>query len=403
VARGRVLAGGILGLLIGWPVAVGTALFGQETPAGAPGAPAPAGTWVWRLPPGFPIPRVPPDNPMSEAKVDLGRRLFYVPLLSANRTQACATCHRQEKAFTDGRAHALGSTGEIHRRSSMSLANVAYPVSLTWAGKEPRGLEEQVLIPLLGTEPVELGMGGREAELVARLEGEPDYKSRFQAAFPGEARPVSVANVARALACFERTLVSGDSPYDQLVFQGRMDALSDAAWRGMRLFFSERLACSRCHAGFNFSGPVDYEGLPGPPEPLFHNTGLYDVDGKGSYPVVDTGLRETTGRRRDMGRFKAPTLRNVAVTAPYMHDGSLATLEEVIDHYARGGRAGGESRWRSPLVGGFAIDDDGRRDLIAFLESLTDGAFLADPRHADPRRVDPLHADPPHADPGSPP
>jgi cytochrome c peroxidase len=237
-------------------------------------------------------------------------------------------------------------------------------------------------------------MGGREAELIGRLEGDPDYRSRFQAAFPGEARPVSVPNVARALACFERTLVSGDSPYDRLVFQGQSDALSDAAWRGMRLFFSERLACSRCHAGFNFSGPADYEGLPGPPEPLFHNTGLYDVDGKGSYPAADTGLREATGRRRDMGRFKAPTLRNIAVTAPYMHDGSLATLEEAIDHYARGGRAGGASRWRSPLVRGFAIDGDERRDLIAFLESLTDSTFLADPRHGDPLQADPRHGDP---------
>lgn len=392
--RRRVLAGGVLALLTAWPIALRATPAGPEDAGAPPAALDTPSAWEWRLPRGFPVPRVPPDNPMSEAKVDLGRRLFYDPRLSANRTQACATCHRPEKAFTDGRAHALGSTGEMHRRSSMSLANAAYPVSLTWAGEEPSRLEDQVLIPLLGTQPVELGMGGREAELVERLAGDPDYRSRFQAAFPDAARPVSVANVARALACFERTLVSGDSPYDRLVFQGQSDALSDSAWRGMRLFFSERLACSRCHAGFNFSGPVDYEGLPRPPEPRFHNTGLYDVDGKGAYPAADTGLREATGRRRDMGRFKAPTLRNIAVTAPYMHDGSLATLEEAIDHYARGGRAGGASRWRSPLVRGFAIGADERSDLIAFLESLTDRTFLADPRHADPLQDDPHHDDP---------
>jgi len=354
---------------------------GPMAQAGPVAADAP---WEWRLPPGLPAPRVPPDNPMSAAKVDLGRRLFYDTRLSVNRSQACATCHRQENAFTDGRARAVGSTGEIHRRSSMSLANVAYAVSLTWAGREPRGLEAQVLIPLLGAHPVELGMEGRESELVARLETEPGYATFFQRAFPGEERPVGVANVARAIACFERTLVSGESPYDRLVFQGRMETLPESAWRGMRLFFSERLACSRCHAGFNFSAPVDYERLPEAPEPLFHNTGLYNLDGNGAYPAADTGLRETTGRRRDMGRFKAPTLRNVAVTAPYMHDGSLATLEQVIDHYARGGSAGGESRVRSPLLRGFTLGEVERRDLIAFLESLTDEAFLTDQRFADP-------------------
>jgi cytochrome c peroxidase len=346
-------------------------------------------TWEWRLPAGFPAPRVPPDNPMSAAKVTLGRRLFYDTRLSANHTQACGTCHRQEKAFTDGRARAVGSTGEAHRRSSMSLANASYPVSLTWAGERPRALEEQVLIPLLGTRPVELGMGGREEELAARLQAVPEYEALFREAFPGEARPVGVANVARAIAAFERTLVSGDSPYDRLVFQGKMEALSESAWRGMRLFFSESLACSRCHAGFNFSGPVDYEALEETPEAMFHNTGLYNLDDKGAYPETDTGLRETTGRRRDMGRFKAPTLRNIAVTAPYMHDGSVATLEEVIDHYARGGRAGGESRAKSPLLRGFAIGEDGRRDLIEFLRSLTDETFLTDPRHADPSSPEP--------------
>ena len=284
-------------------------------PAAQAGPVAAGEPWKWRLPPGFPTPRVPSDNPMSEARVELGRRLFYDTRLSANRSQACATCHRQEKAFTDSRARAVGSTGEIHRRGSMSLTNVAYAASLTWAGRDPRVLEAQVLIPLLGTHPVERGMGGREAELVARLETDPGYAILFEAAFPGEDRPVSVANVTRAIACFERILVSGDSPYDRLVFRGQTDALSESAWRGMRLFFSEQLACSRCHAGFNFSAPVDFERLPKAPEPQFHNTGLYNLDGRGAYPAADTGLRETTGRRHDMGRFKAPTLRNIELTA----------------------------------------------------------------------------------------
>jgi cytochrome c peroxidase len=343
--------------------------------------------WEWRLPAGFPPPRIPADNPMSEAKVALGRRLFYDPRLSGNQTQSCALCHRQDKAFTDGRPHAVGSTGEVHRRSAMSLANVAYAVSLTWANPGTRRLEDQALVPMLGTHPVELGMGGREPDLLARLADDPVYPTLFAAAFPGEAGPIRLDNVTRAIACFERTMISGDSPYDRLVYQGRMDALSDAAWRGMRLFYSDRLACSRCHAGITFSGPIDYEGTEGfgaAPVPLFHNTGLYNLDGRGAYPPADTGLREVTGRQRDMGKFKAPTLRNIALTAPYMHDGSLATLEEVIDHYARGGRAGGASRARSPLVAGFAITGDETHDLIEFLRSLTDETFVTDPRLADP-------------------
>ena len=372
-------------LLIAAAPAVAALLIAALPPVAAE-VPAPA-AWEWRLPPGFPIPRVPADNPMSAAKVDLGRRLFYDVALSGNRTQACATCHRQDRAFTDGRARAIGSTGVSHHRSAMSLANVGYMVSLTWADPNRRRLEDQALVPMLGTHPVELGMGGREDELVARLVETPRYPPLFAAAFPGEARPIRLDTVTRAIAAFERTLISGDAPYDRLVHQGDMQALGAAEWRGMRLFFSDRLACSRCHTDPTFSGPIDYEGtdqLPEPPAPRFHNTGLYNLDGRGAYPVDDTGLEQVTGRRRDMGRFKAPTLRNIALTAPYMHDGSIVALEEVVAAYARGGRAGGASRARSPLVTGFAITDAETRDLIAFLNSLTDERFVRDPRFADP-------------------
>jgi cytochrome c peroxidase len=362
------------------------ALPGTAAPAAAAPGPQPA-AWEWRLPPGFPVPRVPADNPMSAAKVALGRRLFYDDRLSGNRTQACATCHRQAQAFTDGRPHAIGSTGEIHRRGAMSLANVAYAVSLTWADPGIRRLEDQALVPLLGTHPVEMGMGGRESEIVARLTAEPLYGPLFAAAFPGASQPIRIENVTRAIAAFERTLISGDAPYDHLVYRDDRNALDEAARRGMRLFFSDRLACSRCHAGPTFSGPIDYEGterLRERPRPLFHNTGLYDLDGRGAYPPDDTGLEQVTGRRRDMGKFKAPTLRNIALTAPYMHDGSIATLEEVVAHYARGGRAGSTSRMKSVLVTGFAITDAETSDLVAFLRSLTDETFVSDPRLADP-------------------
>jgi len=369
---------------------------GGADQAGAPGA-APPPAWEWQLPRGFPVPRVPADNPMSAAKVELGRRLFYDRRLSGNGKQACASCHRQALAFTDAHPQAEGSTGERHRRSAMSLANVAYATSLTWADPGTRRLEDQMLVPMFGTHPIELGMTGHEVEILERLRREPLYPPMFAAAFPGEAQPVGFDNARRAIATFERTLISGGSAYDRLVYGGDPNALGDAAWRGMRLFFSDQLACSRCHAGPTFSGPIDFEGaeeLKPPPAPRFHNTGLYDLDGRGAYPASDTGLRDVTGRRRDMGKFKAPTLRNIALTAPYMHDGSIATLREVVDHYRRGGRRtaavgaptppAGKNRAKDPLVAGFVMTESEIDDLIAFLESLTDEEFLRDPRFADP-------------------
>jgi cytochrome c peroxidase len=322
--------------------------------------------------------------------VELGRRLFYDTRLSGNRTQACATCHRQDLAFTDGRARAVGSTGEVHPRSAMSLANVAYGPVFTWANPRLRSLEEQALVPMFGEHPIELGLAGREDDLIAGLRGEALYVEMFRAAFPDERDPIRLANVTRALASFERTLISGSSPYDRLLYQDDAGALSQAAWRGMRLFFSDRLACSKCHGGFNLSGPVTFQGMERPGGVLFHNTGLYDFEGPAPSPSigadlgVDLGLRALTGRRKDSGRFRAPTLRNIALTAPYMHDGSIATLAGVIDHYAAGGRAGGDRRLRSPLVRGFEITPEEKGDLIEFLGCLTDPGFTTDRRFADP-------------------
>ncbi len=371
-----------------------------------PAAHPPPPAYEWRLPPGFPVPRVPADNPMTTAKVDLGRRLFYERALSGNGTYACASCHRQELAFTDGRARAAGSTGELHPRSAPSLANVAYGATLTWADPRLTRLEDQARIPMFNEHPVELGLFGREDEVLGRLRSDPDYPGMFAAAFPGgvassddaappgDPDPVSVANVVRAIACFERTLISGDSPYDHLLYKDDAGALSESAKRGMRLFFSERLHCSRCHVGFTFSGPVAFEGAR-PIAPTFHNTGLYNLGGDGSYPEDNPGLYGITGRAEDMGRFRAPTLRNIALTAPYMHDGSIATLAEVIEHYARGGRLvssgpyagdGRDSQRKSDLVRGFDLDDRGKADLVEFLKSLTDRSFVSDPRIAAPAR-----------------
>jgi cytochrome c peroxidase len=348
--------------------------------------------YVWPLPPWLPTPVVPADNPMSQAKVELGRHLFYDTRLSENETQSCASCHDQALAFSDGLARAIGSTGEVHPRSSMALANVAYAASLTWASSVLFELESQAIVPIFGAQPVELGLRGKEDLLIARLREEPRYRAMFPGAFSREADPFTVANVARALAAFQRTMISADAPYDRYVYGGDKEAISDAAKRGGDLFNSERLECFHCHNGFNFQDSIHYVGK-GALELRFHNTGLYNLGNDGSYPAPNTGIHALTLEPEDMGRFRVPSLRNIALTAPYMHDGSVATLDEVIDHYAAGGRTigtgplagdGSENPFKSDFIVGFTITTEERADLIAFLESLTDQTFVTDPKLSDP-------------------
>jgi cytochrome c peroxidase len=332
-------------------------------------------TYPWHLPRGLPVPRVPADNPISQAKVDVGRRLFYDRRLSGNGTYACATCHQQSFAFTDGLAHALGSTGAAHARSTMTLTNVAYNVTYGWADPRLRTLEAQMLVPMFNEHPIEMGMKGHEAQIVARFSADDAIAAAFGSAFPRDATPVSLQNIVKAIASFERTLVSADSPFDRYLYRDDKSAMSAAALRGKDLFFSDTLRCSECHASFNLSGPVTFERAAAI-EALFHNTGLYNVNGRGAYPRSDRGLIDRTHQAPDMGRFRAPTLRNIAVTAPYMHDGSIGTLAAAIDHYARGGV---RSPFKSTRVKGFSITPEQRKDLVAFLESLTDKSFLANP------------------------
>lgn len=353
----------------------------QRRPAGALGVedlnPV-RDSYPWRLPEGFPPPPVPADNPITAEKVELGRRLFYDRRLSGNQSYSCASCHRPELAFSDGLAHAVGSTGQLHPRSTMSLANVGYNLTLTWADSGLVRIEDQASIPMFNQHPVELGLAGRMDEALQRLASDPGYVELFAEAFPQSGGEISLRTVQQALATFQRTLLSMDSAYDRYVYLGESGALSEAARRGMKLFFSERLACSKCHSGFNFSGPVRQRGRPDP-SAAFHNTGLYNIDGRGGYPSQDTGLHQLSKRPRDMGRFRAPTLRNIAVTAPYMHDGSIATLQEVLEHYAVGGRNGSGNPLKSPLLRGFELTGQQQADLIEFLKSLTDEGFLKEP------------------------
>jgi len=350
-------------------------------------------SYNWNLPEWTPKPIVPSSNLMTKAKVELGRQLFYEARLSITGEYSCASCHKQSLAFTDGKPVAVGSTNEKHARNSMSLANVAYNPVLTWANPLMTDLENQALIPIFGEHPIELGMVGKEEQMLEWLKQDPQYNQMFATAFP-EADSVNISNLTKAIASFQRSLVSFNSPYDRYRYLNEQDAISNAAKRGERLFNSERTECFHCHSGINFSDSIQHENLAFI-ETAFHNTGLYNIDNQGGYPPDNIGVKEITQDEKDMGRFKAPTLRNIAVTAPYMHDGSVATLREAISHYKSGGRTINRGEWvgtgstnpyKSNFIKGFEITESEINDLISFLNSLTDQEFLTNPDYSDPNQ-----------------
>ena len=298
--------------------------------------------YLWHLPRGFPQPLVPADNPMSEAKVKLGAELFADTRMSVNGQHSCQGCHSPERGFTDGLARSRGATGETLALNAPTLLNAAYSASLGWHDNGVHTLEQQMRGPLFNQHPVELGLAGHEADTERMLAADAGVAAGFAAAFPGEARPVSMENAIRAIAAYERTLVAGGSAFDRYVFAGAHDALDAEQKRGMELFFSARTGCSACHGGINFAGPwVDAQ------QPTA--TAVF----------ADTGTGEAV---------RVPTLRNLALTAPYMHDGRFATLDAVLDHYERLATddASDPRLRRAPLTTGE------RSSLRSFLESLND-------------------------------
>ncbi len=331
---------------------------------------------------------------MTSAKVAFGRRLFYDTRLSANNRQACASCHQPEYAFSEPRQRSVGSTGAENRRNALALVNVAYNHSLMWAHPGIDTVERQVLIPMFGDNPVELGIAGREEEVLTRFREDETHWELFRSAFPGERR-LEFTHIVDALASFVRSLTSFESPFDEYAYAGRDDALSPEAIRGLGHFFSERFECHHCHGGFNFTQASTHESFALLDNP-FHNTGLYNVGGEDAYPAHDQGLYDLTRERADRGRFRAPTLRNIALTAPYMHDGSLADLDAVLDFYAAGGREiesgehAGDGRanvYKSQFVQGFEMTSAERAELLAFLHALTDSRFLARTENQNPFTV----------------
>ena len=292
--------------------------------------------WFHASPPGLAAPAIPSDNPLTDAKVELGRRLFYDADLSIDGTMSCASCHNQKHAFADSNATRPGATGEPGRRNAPGLANVAWFGRLTFADPALTTLEAQVAVPVLGTHPVEMGMAGREAEIGTRLGRDACYRSMFRKAFPRDRGRIDFGNVARALASFQRTLVSFNSPYDR-------QQLSPVATEGERLF---RRDCAACHAGPLFTD-MAYHRL----EPL----------APGAADSIDKGLAETTGQDGDAGMFRTPSLRNVMLTGPWWHDGSAKSAQEAIRRH------------------GIDHPPEDTARLTAFLTSLSDLEFTRDP------------------------
>ncbi|HUQ10540.1 MAG TPA: cytochrome c peroxidase [Steroidobacteraceae bacterium] len=298
-----------------------------------------AGAFEWNLPAGFAAPVVPADNPMSEAKVALGRALFADPRLSISGRHSCQSCHDPARAFTDGLPRSRGAQGDTLPLNAPTLFNVAYNASYGWREPKIRTLEQQMRGPLFNEHPRELGLAGREAVVTAQLGADARLRTAFRDAFPDDAEPVSMRNIVRAIAAFERTLIRGGSPFDRYVFEGDHSALDAPQKRGMQLFFAGA-GCSACHGGINFSGPWTDAAHPAA-EPAFADVG--------------TGVA-----------VRVPTLRNLGATAPYLHDGRLATLEAVLDNYEKvAADASADPRLRrAPLT------TEDRAALLAFLRSL---------------------------------
>lgn len=316
-------------------------------------------------------PILPDDNPLTVEGVALGRRLFYDPILSADSTISCASCHRQSAAFTDGLPVSIGIDGIAGVRNAMSLVNLGWnPGKFFWDGRSPT-LEDQALIPV--EDHREMAEDWENVE--EKLRRHAAYPQLFRAAFGIDFKSELTRDlVVKALGQFERTMISFDSRFDKVVNrnEGWFTPLEE---RGRDLFFIEfanpdevsHPGCSHCHFNQDFT---DHN---------FHNNGLDDVDDLADFP--DPGLGAVTNNYTDYGKFKVPSLRNIELTAPYMHDGRFATLEEVLENYSRGGH--GVSN-ENVNIAPFELSEEDMAAMVAFLKTLTDTSFVNNPALSNP-------------------
>jgi cytochrome c peroxidase len=322
--------------------------------------------------------RIPENNPITTKGFELGRMLFYEKKLSGDNSMSCASCHQQNKAFTDGKAFSAGIDGQNGEFSAMSLVNLLWAEKFTWNGKVER-IEEQSKEPIRN--PIEMHENFEDA--IRKLE-DAGYNRLFQEAF--ETDEITEELIGKALAQFQRALISSNSKYDQYL-RGEYEPTSSER-RGEQLFFTHPIPgqlrggnCGDCHLGPLTSGAIDdFQG--------FHNNGLDNDED------LDEGLMTVTGKPDDKGRFKTPSLRNIALTAPYMHDGRFETLEEVIEHYDNGihqsstldllileGSNENQASGERPQL---FLTEQEKEDILAFLNMLTDEKFINNPQFSNP-------------------
>ena len=310
------------------------------------------------IPAGFPKPVIPADNPVTPAKVQLGRQLFYDVKLSRDNSTSCASCHSLTASFSDpGKAVSFGVSHRQGSRNAPALMNVAYDTTFFWDGRAGT-LELQALGPILN--PVELANDSNT--VIARLKADAFYLRMFQEAFPDG--NITFQRIGQAIATFERTLISGASPYDRYM-QGDKSAISPAAQRGLKLFNDTtdlKTNCVSCHSGVNFT------------DNSYRSTGLDEF-------YSDQGRGLISGSSQDFGKFRVPSLRNIFLTAPYMHDGRFTNLTPVLQHYNEGGK---HNSTQDPLVHQLNLTDAQLSDITEFLKSLTDDHFTNNKAFANP-------------------
>lgn len=304
--------------------------------------------YLLNIPPGFSSPIIPNDNPLTAAKIALGKKLFYEKALSVDSSISCGSCHKQALAFSDNIAISAGVEDRLGFRNAPSLANVAWVPEMLMDGGNPT-IETQVYVPIETHFEMDFNM----VLLVNRLKEDAEYVDAFIQVFGDGPSPFGIT---RALAAFERTIISGNSKFDQYFYQGNATALNESEINGMNLFFSNALNCSSCHSGFLFT---DY---------TYQNNGFF------SDYSSDSGRARITLLHEDVGKFKVPSLRNIELTAPYMHNGLASGLEMIIDSYAAGG-SGHENM--STLIQPFTLTAAEKTDLIHFLQALTDDSFIS--------------------------
>ncbi len=339
-----------------------------------------------------------PGNPYTAAKANIGRYLFYDRRMSVNQSKSCASCHAPAFSFTDGYRRSIGALGDNVQHNARALINIVYNRYLTAADSTLHFPEQQINNPMFHHTPAELGWKGNEHIILARLRNDSLYRIQLPLLFPEDKDPFTTINIQRCISSFIKSIVALDAPYDRWIHRKDSTALTASQMNGMKLFFSDRLHCSSCHGGINFTTPGlrDENGQPA----FYQNTGLYNINSMDSFPASDQGLLELTGQAADQGKFLVPTLRNLAFTAPYLHDGSAENLNDIITLYENGGRNissginrgdGRLHRNKNPLINGFAISPQEKKDLISFLMALSDSSVCTNPRYANPFTMDETH------------